>query len=48
MLLYDIDKFDAPRTMVANDMDFLARIIHKYHAPIGVHLCLVIFLDSYA
>uniref|UniRef100_A0AAV1UN18 Uncharacterized protein n=1 Tax=Peronospora matthiolae TaxID=2874970 RepID=A0AAV1UN18_9STRA len=39
LLLYSIDKFDAPRTVIANDLDLRARIIHEYHdAPIGGHL----------
>uniref|UniRef100_A0AAV1TQ33 Reverse transcriptase domain-containing protein n=1 Tax=Peronospora matthiolae TaxID=2874970 RepID=A0AAV1TQ33_9STRA len=31
LLLYSIDKFDAPRTVIANDLDLRARIIHEYH-----------------
>uniref|UniRef100_A0AAV1UUW9 Integrase catalytic domain-containing protein n=1 Tax=Peronospora matthiolae TaxID=2874970 RepID=A0AAV1UUW9_9STRA len=39
LLLYSINKFDAPRTVIANDLDLRARIIHEYHdAPIGGHL----------
>uniref|UniRef100_A0AAV1TNN0 Integrase catalytic domain-containing protein n=1 Tax=Peronospora matthiolae TaxID=2874970 RepID=A0AAV1TNN0_9STRA len=39
LLLYSIEKFDAPRTVIANDLDLRARIIHEYHdAPIGGHL----------
>ena len=39
LLLYSIDQFDAPRTVIANDMDLRARIIHEYHdAPAGGHL----------
>ena len=30
-LLYRVDQYDAPRTVIANDMDLCARIIHKYH-----------------
>ena len=39
LLLYSIDQFDAPRTVVANDMNVRARIIHEYYdAPTGGHL----------
>lgn len=39
LLLYNIDQFDAPRTVIANDLDLRARIIHEYHdAPAGGHL----------
>uniref|UniRef100_A0AAV1TZI6 Integrase zinc-binding domain-containing protein n=1 Tax=Peronospora matthiolae TaxID=2874970 RepID=A0AAV1TZI6_9STRA len=39
LLLSIIDKSDAPRTVIANDLDLRARIIHEYHdAPIGGHL----------
>uniref|UniRef100_A0AAV1TNW0 Reverse transcriptase domain-containing protein n=1 Tax=Peronospora matthiolae TaxID=2874970 RepID=A0AAV1TNW0_9STRA len=39
LLLYSIDKFDAPRTVIANDFDLRAHIIHEYHdAPIGGYL----------
>uniref|UniRef100_A0AAV1TXF8 Integrase catalytic domain-containing protein n=1 Tax=Peronospora matthiolae TaxID=2874970 RepID=A0AAV1TXF8_9STRA len=39
LLLHSIDKFDAPRTVIANDLILRARIIHEYHdAPIGGHL----------
>ena len=36
LLLYRIDQFDAPRTVIDNDMDLRARIIHEYHDdPVG-------------
>ena len=39
LLLYSIDNFDAHPKMIANDMDFLARIIHEYHnSPAVGHL----------
>ncbi|CAI5701508.1 unnamed protein product [Peronospora effusa] len=39
LLLYSIDQFDSPRTVIANDMDLRARINHEYHdAPAGGHL----------
>ena len=39
LLLYHIDQFDAPRTLIANYMDLRARIIHEYHeAPVGGRL----------
>ena len=39
LLLYSIDKFDAPRTVIANDFDLRARIIHDFHEIlIGSHL----------
>ncbi|CAI5702799.1 unnamed protein product [Peronospora effusa] len=39
LLLYSIDQFDSTRTVIANDMDLRARIIHEYHdAPAGGHL----------
>ena len=31
LLLYRINNFDATRTVIANDMDMRARIIHEYH-----------------
>ena len=34
-----IHQFDASPTVIANDMDLRARIIHEYHdAPVGDHL----------
>ena len=39
LVLYSIDQFDAPHTVVANDMDVRARIVHEYHdAPTGGQL----------
>uniref|UniRef100_A0AAV1UEN4 Integrase catalytic domain-containing protein n=1 Tax=Peronospora matthiolae TaxID=2874970 RepID=A0AAV1UEN4_9STRA len=39
LLLHSIDKIDAPRTVIANDLDSRAQITHEYHdAPIGGHL----------
>ncbi|CAI5728460.1 unnamed protein product [Peronospora destructor] len=39
LLTYSIDQFDAPRTVIANDTDLRARIIHEYHdTPAGGHL----------
>ena len=39
LLTYSIDQFDAPRTVVANDTDLRARIIHEFHdTPSGGHL----------
>ena len=38
LLLYSIDLFDAPRTVIDKDMDLRTRIIHEYHdAPSGGH-----------
>ncbi|OWZ02271.1 Retrovirus Polyprotein [Phytophthora megakarya] len=39
LLVYSIDKFDAPRVVIPNDADLRSRIIHEFHdAPIGGHL----------
>uniref|UniRef100_A0AAV1V5P0 Integrase zinc-binding domain-containing protein n=1 Tax=Peronospora matthiolae TaxID=2874970 RepID=A0AAV1V5P0_9STRA len=40
LLLYSNDRFDAPRTVIENDLDLRARFIHEYHdAPSGGLLC---------
>ena len=39
LLLYCIDQFDVPLTVIVNDIDLCTRIIHGYHdAPAGGHL----------
>ena len=39
LLLYRIDQFYSPRTVIANEMDLRARIIYEYHdAPVGGRL----------
>ncbi|OWY95725.1 Pol Polyprotein [Phytophthora megakarya] len=39
LLVYSIDKFDAPRVVIPNDADLRSRIIHEFRdARIGGHL----------
>ena len=39
LLLYRIDQFYSPRTVIANEMELRARIIYEYHdAPVGGRL----------
>uniref|UniRef100_H3H4F2 RNA-directed DNA polymerase n=1 Tax=Phytophthora ramorum TaxID=164328 RepID=H3H4F2_PHYRM len=39
LLMYSIDRFDAPRIAIPNDDDLRARIIHEFHdSPVGGHL----------
>lgn len=39
LLMYNIDRLDTPRTVIANVSDLRARITHKFHhTPAGGHL----------